>query len=148
MLRRRPVFTLLFASVIAMALALPARALEPEAPPEDSTINDEVVTNKLLKLTDEGLEPEVLELERHGASVFFFNDTSNSLVNLEIDYGNRLSFCATGKMRMGKDGVFRSAEPFAPKAFVAVCFPEPGEYPVTVHGLGSMDTVTGTVIVR
>lgn len=104
-------------------------------------------TNQILKLTHQGLQPPTLTLNRAGSSVFFLNGTSDALVNIEVEYGRKLGYCATGKMEMDADGVFRSRKPIAPKSFVSVCFPQPGSYPVRVQGIDGK-TLTGSVIVR
>ena len=103
---------------------------------DDKFVNTiEPSSNQIIKLTDQGLNPQTLRLKRAGGSVFFLNHTSQSLLGLEIDYGKKLSYCASGKMMMGEDGKFRSLAPFAPRGFVSVCFPHAGKYPVKVYGM-------------
>lgn len=101
---------------------------------------------QIVRFTDRGVSRPKVILQEPGSSVFFLNDTSESLTAVEIDFGEHLSFCASGKMRMDEAGVFRSMRPFAPRSFVAVCFPEVGSYPVTVFGLpGSRESKSLTV---
>ncbi|MCB0324204.1 MAG: hypothetical protein KDD69_11555 [Bdellovibrionales bacterium] len=108
--------------------------------------------NQILRITPAGLEPPVIELERMGSSVFFFNDTDSEAIALEIDYGRKPGYCASGAMAMGEDGVFRSKEPVAAQQFVAVCFPTPGAYPLvskTLTPTGEVQKVReGKVIVK
>ena len=106
-------------------------------------------TNMVLKVTDSGLVPSTLKLGKAGGSVFFLNNSSDSLLNVEVEYGAHPGYCATGKMEMQKDGIFRSRAPLAPKTFLSICFPQPGTYPVRVLGLRSQPKgLTGTVIVE
>ena len=103
--------------------------------------------NQILEVSDRGISPSILNLERAGSSVFFLNNTSSNNLNIEIDYGKKPAFCATGSMEMGKDGVFRSRKPFTPKNFVVVCFPNSGKYPVKVVGRNN-NVLRSTIIVK
>ncbi|MCB0360736.1 MAG: hypothetical protein KDD44_13905 [Bdellovibrionales bacterium] len=91
--------------------------------------------NQILRLTESGPRPQLLTITERGSSVFFYNDTADSLLTVGIDFAGRKTYCSTGKMLMGEDGVVRSIEPFSPRGFASVCFPEPGDYQVTVYGL-------------
>ncbi|MCB0321494.1 MAG: hypothetical protein KDD60_11260, partial [Bdellovibrionales bacterium] len=73
----------------------------------------------------------------------------DSLLSIEIDYGAKRTFCSTGKTKLERDGVLRSLEPFSPRGFISVCFPEPGEYPLRVYGIhGNSVPSRGTIIVQ
>ena len=91
--------------------------------------------NKVIKITDDGLFPPKLSLERGGSSIFFLNSTKASSVKIEIDYGKRLGFCATGAMEMTPEGILKSKSSLSPAHFTAVCFPEKGAYSVKVFGV-------------
>jgi hypothetical protein len=92
------------------------------------------VQNQIITIDDHGISPSTVTLSRGGTSVFFLNSTSDSALEVDIDYGKRLAYCASATMEMGKDGVFRSKTPFQPQHFVAACFPEPGTYEIHIRG--------------
>ncbi len=93
--------------------------------------------NQIVKLTDRGLSPEVVHMNHDEMILFFFNDSTDSLATLEIDYGERVMHCAGGNLRAGEDGIIRSVRPFGPRDFASVCFHDPGEYSLKVYGLKS-----------
>lgn len=106
-------------------------------------------TNKIMKLGDDGIRPNRLSLEESGSSVFFLNTTPDEKISIEVTYGTKLGYCATGDMKMGKDGVLRSQEQVGPKHFIVVCFPQPGDYPIKVLGLKNHPQgLESTVVVK
>lgn len=92
--------------------------------------------NHVVKILSDGVSPVSVVLKSEGSNVFFFNESSLFPVRLIIDYGKRKAFCATGDMKMDKDGLLKtSAQGIAPKHFVVACFPEVGQYSYIVKGL-------------
>lgn len=115
----------------------------------DSIHKIEPTVNKIVKITDSGITPKTISIGKRGSLLFFYNETRNSLVNVEVDYGDRKVFCSTGKMMMGKDGVVRSKEPFSPRSFATVCFPDAGSYKLTAYGVAGFPSgLSSTIEVR
>lgn len=103
---------------------------------------------EVVKITSNGFIPNEITLSKPDASVFFVNTTTDSLITLEIDFGNKTAHCASGNMGL-KEGVLRSIKPIAPKDFAITCFPEKGNYKVTAFGITGKNTpVTSQVIVK
>ena len=121
-----------FAPVLAAVLFLLAGPLSTAA--EEQSARIEPTENQLLRITDRGVVPKSISLSRPGSLAFFFNDTSSSELSLEVDFGDRKAYCSTGRMKLGEDGIIRSKQPFGPRSFVTVCFPEKGEYVVRAFG--------------
>lgn len=128
--------------LMMMLLVLSMVALSGRAVAEELSYS----RNKILLISEDGIYPERLQLDQSGSSVFFLNETNLSLISIDIDYGDRRGFCATGNMTMLENGHFISVKPVSPRNFITACFPDPGSYNVTVfgvpgHGKGSRATV-------
>lgn len=107
------------------------------------------VQNKMIKITDRGLVPAALEMSVHDSIVFFYNDTSESLATLEVDFADKKTHCSSSKMVLQEAGKIRSSEPFGPKEFTTTCFHDPGDYPFTVYGVpGHPKGVTSRILVK
>ena len=105
--------------------------------------------NQIIKLTDRGIEPQVLKMTKADSIVFFLNSSTDSLTTLEIDYGKKRTHCASTSLEIGADGKVRSVEPFGPRDFASVCFPDQGRYPVTIYGLKTKPSgLSSTIIVE
>ena len=115
-----------FALLLALLLSWPLSSLYAAAPEP---------MNQIIKLTERGLEPPTLHINRVDGIVFFLNSTATSLATLEIDYGAHPRHCASENLSIGPEGKVHSTRPFGPRDFAGVCFPEPGSYPVTIYGV-------------
>lgn len=105
--------------------------------------------NQIVKLTDQGVTPQVLKMDKADSSVFFLNDSSDSLVTLALDYGGKQTHCASSNLQVGDDGIVRSKRPFGPKDFASVCFPDRGTYELKVFGLKpNIKGLTSTIIIE
>ena len=113
-----------------------------------SAYAEEADANKILFLSSKGIHPQTLELSRSGNSVFFLNETETSLVSIDIDYGKKKAFCASGTMNMLENGHFVSRSPISPRGFVTACFPEAGNYTLTVYGLPGKEKHTALIHVN
>lgn len=116
------------------AINAPVPAAIKTAPPgagvnPDPATGDLPADNKVLRIGDHAPLPKSLVLTKPGSSLFVFNDTAEKDLNLEIEFGQKPGFCATGAMKMGADGVFRTRKPVQPGHFVVVCFAHAGRYP-------------------
>lgn len=121
---------------------LAAQTAYAETPPE-------VQFNRLVKLTDRGLQPKTLNMKLDESILFFLNDTTESLATIEIDFGKKPTHCASSNLKIDKDGVIRSSRPYGPKDFASICFHDRGSYPFTIYGLKtSPQGVQGTIIVE
>jgi len=105
--------------------------------------------NQVIKITDRGLEPRSLEMKKEDRIAFFLNDSTDSLVTLELDFGPHASHCATENLKIHDNGVVRSIKPIAPKDFATTCFHDAGSYSFTVFGVrNSPQGIRGSIVVR
>ena len=138
-------FRLQYALFIVLLNGLSASsALADDAESRDKDLNDAV--KEIVKVTDHGLEPSVITFNELDASVFFVNETKDSLVTLSVDFGSLPAHCASGNMKF-EDGKFKSIEPIGPKDFAIMCFPEKGSYDVKVDGVAG-EKIVGKVVVK
>ncbi len=128
----------LFAFCIAIGLAGRAIA-EPKSSKQapNSTINIQDSRNRIIRLTDHGLDPANITMKKEDSIVFFVNDTSESLTTLEIDFGDKPTHCGSANLKIEADGKVRSIRPFGPNDFSSTCFHAQGNYPVKIYGLKS-----------
>jgi hypothetical protein len=104
---------------------------------------------EIVKMTENGFEPSSITLRKLDSSVFFLNSTRDSLVTIQVPFGERKSHCASPNLDIGKDGVIRSKKPIGPRDFALICFPEPGTYKVMAQGVrGGTKEIVGTVNVQ
>jgi hypothetical protein len=142
-------FSLVSGLLAALLFGSPIVSEAQEAEPQRflSTVPDS--KNQIIKLNDKGLSPQRLEMRLQDSIVFLLNDSSDSLLTVEIDFGKRHMHCAGSNTQAGSDGKIRSIRPFGPRDFASTCFHEPGEYRYTVYGLERHpEGVTGTIIVQ
>lgn len=90
---------------------------------------------RVIRLTDKGLVPDSIVLHRQDGSVFFVNETPKSLLDVAVNFGPRRKHCWTKNMEVSNEGVIHTTKPLEPRDFALVCFPESGEYLVTVRGV-------------
>ena len=105
--------------------------------------------NQTMRLTDAGIFPETLTLRSEDSVVFLLNDTSDSLLNFELTFGDRIAHCSGGILRAQEHGKVRSTKPLEPRNFVTTCFHEKGRYPIVVYGLKNHPKgITANVVVE
>lgn len=105
--------------------------------------------NQVIKVTDKGLEPSVLEMKKEDRIAFILNDSRESLITLSLDFGKHASHCASENLKIQDDGTIQSVKPIVPKDFATTCFHDPGTYPFTVYGIpGSPQGLKGSIVVR
>lgn len=131
--------------LLAVLFYLPASSsgtpVEQAAMPESKS--------QLIKLTDVGIEPAQISMNKGDSVAFFLNDSKEALVTVEIDFRNHSTHCASANMRAGDDGIVRSTKPLGPSDFATTCFHEAGNYNFTVFGLPkNPDGVKGTISVQ
>lgn len=118
---------------------------------------------RVIKITDAGLEPSTLIIGSkpeqteadttsdalHSRVVFFLNDTTDSLITLDVETQGKKAHCASGNLKIQESGGVRSNTPIVPKDFASTCFHNVGSYPFSVYGLkGRTAAVTGVIQVR
>lgn len=137
-----------FAMNSALSLAMFCGVLVSAAAAEDEQRDEELddAVKEIVKVTDHGLEPATITFDKLDSSVFFVNETKDSLVTLTVDFGKLPAHCASGNMKF-EDGKMKSIEPIGPKDFAIMCFPEKGTYAVKVDGVAS-EKIEGKVVVR
>jgi len=103
----------------------------------------------MIKITDKGLEPATLEMRKEDRITFFVNDSVESLVTLDLNFGKHSTHCSSGNLKIGDDGVIRSVKPIGPKDFATTCFHDPGSYSFTIYGVKNAPRgLKGTIIVK
>jgi hypothetical protein len=104
---------------------------------------------RIVKVTDRGLSAREIHMPVRDMFVFFYNDTNDSLLSLEIDFGKHNVHCTSSNMLLERPGVVRTAKPVGPTDFATTCFHAAGSYPFTIAGLqGTATPVRGTIIVE
>ncbi len=131
--------------VAAASFATVARADGDDAPapglPESK--------NQTMRLTDDGIEPSTLKLRPQDSVVFLLNDTTDSLLNFELNFGEHITHCNGGILRAQEHGRVASTKPLEPRNFVTTCFHEKGSYPIVVYGMKKHPKgLTATIIVE
>jgi hypothetical protein len=105
--------------------------------------------NKVITITDGGIEPKVLTMRKEDRIAFFLNNSAESLITLSVSFGKNATHCASENLKIDEDGSVRSTRPISPKDFATTCFHDPGTYSYTVFGVKSAPQgVQGTIQVR
>jgi hypothetical protein len=129
-------------------LYMPASGIS-EGSPGDISATIPESQSQIVKLTDKGLEPATLEMRTEDGVAFFLNDTTDSLITLDVAANGVKTHCASGNMKIDDNGTIRSNAPIVPKDFASTCFHKPGTYQFTVYGLPNhTEGVKGSIIVR
>lgn len=128
-------------TTILLSLSVTSKSVLAENKPAtqapNTVVNIPDSKNRIIRLTDRGLVPPNLTMDREDSIVFFVNDSTESLATLEIDFGDKPTHCGSANLRTGDDGKVRSTRPFGPSDFSSTCFHASGTYPVKIFGLKS-----------
>lgn len=104
---------------------------------------------QIITVSDAGVQPKTLTLKKGDGIAFILNDTSDSLITVDLTYGKHTTHCASSNLKIGEDGMIRSKEPIPPKEFASTCFHDSGTYAFTVYGSkGSPAGIVGTIVVE
>lgn len=134
---------LLYISIFTLFLGLIPNHLAAQSDPMPDS------KNYIVKLTDAGLEPKLLELRPDDSVVFFLNNTKDALASLEVNFKGKTMHCASSNMRVDNDEILRSTSPFGPQDFATTCFHSPGEYTYKVYGLpNNPQGISGRVVLK
>ncbi len=101
---------------------------------------------EIIKISEQGVKPAVLNLEGADGSVFFYNTSGDQFMSFSIPWGDRRAHCATLNLKLDEDKVLRSAKAIRPGDFVLTCFPEPGRYEYQAQV--GQNKFKGTIIVK
>jgi hypothetical protein len=105
--------------------------------------------NKVISITDTGIEPKLLTMRKEDRIAFFLNSSAESLITLSVSFGNNATHCASENLKIDQDGTVRSTRPIPPKDFATTCFHDPGTYSYTVFGVKSAPKgIQGSIQVR
>ena len=105
--------------------------------------------NKVIAITDTGIEPKVLTMRREDRIAFFLNNSSESLITLSVSFGSNASHCASENLKIEDDGSIHSTRPIPPKDFATTCFHDPGSYSFTIFGVkNAPQGIQGSIQVR
>jgi len=116
---------------------------------EDSGAPELPGQGRMITVTDGGIQPLSVTIKKGDGIAFFLNDTKDSLLTLDINYGKLTTHCASANLSIGEDGTIRSKAPIAPKDFASTCFHDSGTYAFTIYGLkGSPAGVKGSIVIE
>ena len=109
----------------------------------------ESAQKEVIKISAKGASPTTIHFTKEDGSVFFLNNSKDSLMTLDIDFKGRRAHCASTNMKFSSDGHLRSTTPVGPKDFAITCFPEKGTYEFLAYGiLGNQKPISGSIIVE
>lgn len=109
--------------------------------------NAKASESHVIQLSDQGLSPQVLNLTSNDLMVFLLNNSSDALVTFEIEYGKSEMHCSAANVKNVEGNKSRSINPLGPRDFVAVCFHDPGTYPIRFWGLkGSKQPLEAKIV--
>lgn len=92
---------------------------------------------EIIRVTDKGIIPAVLELRKRDSSVFIYNDTDNEYLGVQIEFGKNRLHCHDKRLQLDATGMLRTTDPIPPHSFVVACFPDTATYPITVWSSGN-----------
>lgn len=136
---------LLMIILLLLPFSSVSAAEQPHSQPE-GTVEVSGPNYKVLHLSP-GSSSKTTRLAPDQSGIFFLNDSARSPLNLEVDFGTRPAHCASARMKMGKDGVYRSTEAIEANQFVSVCFPFAGTYRYKAISTTGAKTLSGEVVV-
>lgn len=117
------------------------------SPVDDASVPES--KSQLIKLSDSGIEPANVTMNKQDSVAFFLNDSKEALVTVEINFGEHSTHCASANMRAGENGLVRSTKPLGPNDFATTCFHESGTYEYTIYGLPkNPDGLKGAITVQ
>lgn len=126
---------------------LPTNGTSLAEQPSTSRVPDS--QSQIVRLSDSGVAPLTLRMKKEDKVAFFLNDSSDSLITLDLSFGEHATHCASSNLKINENGVIASTQPIAPKDFASACFHESGTYPFTVYGLrGSPNGIKGSIIIE
>ena len=134
-------------TILSLALSFPLPLLVQADTTSDVSASVEKAEKEMMKITEKGFEPPQLMFNHLDSSAFFVNSTNDSLLSLEVDFGDRRAHCASDNM-VFESGVMRSKVPLAPKDFALLCFPDKGTYNVIARGVATKPSLVGKVVVQ
>lgn len=103
---------------------------------------------QMIEVTDTGLTPQTLSMSREDRVAFFMNNSLDSLITLDINFGTNSTHCASKNLEIREDGRVSSTLPVAPKDFATTCFHDAGHYPFTIKGIeGYPEGLQGAIVV-
>lgn len=123
--------------------ALNTASLKAESPASDDA------RPQMVKVTSKGITPPQMTMRQSDSVVFFYNDTEDDLITLEVEFGARAVHCASALKVIKEPGLARSRKPFGPKEFVSTCFHDKGLYSYRIYtSKKGNPPYTGTVTVQ
>lgn len=88
----------------------------------------DVTNSPVIKISESGFAVRNVHLKREDGFVFFYNDSRDVPVKVDILFGDHHMHCATPNMQLESKAVAQAGNYIQPGSFSAVCFPERGEY--------------------
>ena len=109
----------------------------------------QISSNKIITVTDQGLEPRNLTMKIEDSIVFLLNQTNNSQMKIKVDFNGKETHCASSNLIVTKNRDVASAKPILPQDFALFCFHAKGSYPFKVSGVkGAPQGLSGNINVE
>lgn len=118
-------------------LYLPSQSISEVSADLDSSLPPVGTQAQMIVVNDKGLTPSNLTISKKERIAFFLNDTKESLITLDVQFGSNTTHCASENLKIHEDGNVRSIKPISPKDFATTCFHDAGKYPFVVRGVGA-----------
>ncbi len=135
-----------YRTALSLSFLLCSSARADEGP---SALSPAESNNKIITISDLGIEPKVLTMRKEDRIAFFLNNSSESLITLSLAFGKNATHCASENLKIEEDGNVHSIRPIPPKDFATTCFHDPGTYVYTIFGIkGAPKGVQGSIQVR
>ena len=130
-------------------LYLPPQSFSEVSAVSDPTSLPAGTQAQMIVVNDSGLEPRNLTISKKERVAFFLNNTKESLITLDVQFGSNTTHCASENLQIYEDGGVRSIKPVVPKDFATTCFHDAGTYPFTVRGVASsLEGLRGVITVQ
>jgi hypothetical protein len=94
------------------------------------------VQAKMIVVSEGGLDPRELTINKEERVAFFLNNSREDLMSLDVNFGDNTTHCASENLEIGDDGVVSSIKPVAPKDFATMCFYDARTYAFSLQGVG------------
>ena len=98
---------------------------------------------KVISYLPTGLLQKEILLKKSDSTVFFYNDSQESGISVEVEVKGKTLHCASQNMKVDGD-YLKTKEQIKPGDFAAACFPDAGNYNFQIMTPGNK-TYTGLI---
>ena len=117
-----------FYEILFLLLAFGTLVAEPKTIQDQALENQSELANygtsqsQLISLNDSGLSPSSLKVRKEDSIVFFLNKSTDSLATLKVDFGHKVTHCASSNMKIHNAGIVESGKPLVREILLACAF--------------------------